>query len=183
MVVDISHNNVEKVKWPPSQPPTSAIDTSDTVTIKTEVPESYAYVHRKGAAPTYDSCSSLPLQILPLPGSRGTPTLILAPVFDASTGWGSKNALSLAHGSGRIMSRAKALSSFSRKYKAEDLVEPRGGEGTWVVCEEKNLVFEEAPEAYKDVEAVAGDLLESGVARVVGRCSARVSYKVRNEGK
>jgi RNA-splicing ligase RtcB len=49
------------------------------------------------------------------------------------------------------------------------------------VCDEKDLVFEEAPGAYKDVQAVGQDLVDAGVANIVGWCRARVSYKVRNE--
>jgi len=65
------------------------------------------------------------------------------------------------------------------------MVEPRPGDvdGTWVICDEKDLVFEEAPEAYKDVEAVGQDLADAGVAMVVGWCRARVSYKVRDESR
>lgn len=57
--------------------------------------------------------------------------------------------------------------------------EVRGG--TWVVCEEKTLVWEEAVEAYKDVHAVAADLVREGVADCVGWCRGRVCYKVRKE--
>ena len=82
------------------------------------------------------------------------------------------------------MSRAKALSSLSQKYKGQNILQPRAGdtEGTWVICDEKDLVFEEAPDAYKDVQAVGQDLVDAGVANIVGWCQARVSYKVRNEG-
>jgi len=67
------------------------------------------------------------------------------------------------------MSRAKALASLGQKYKNQDLLQPsRGGDGTWVVCDEKNLVYEEAPEAYKGVKAVAEELVKEGVAEVVG---------------
>jgi RNA-splicing ligase RtcB len=80
------------------------------------------------------------------------------------------------------MSRAKALSSLSQKYKGQNILQPRSGdEGTWVICDEKDLVFEEAPDAYKDVQAVGQDLVDAGVATIVGWCRARVSYKVRNE--
>ncbi|KAL5411332.1 hypothetical protein PMIN03_004929 [Paraphaeosphaeria minitans] len=79
------------------------------------------------------------------------------------------------------MSRAKALSTLSQKYQASSLLEPRGGKGTWVVCEAKDLVFEEAAEAYKDVEAVGANLVAFGAARRVGWCRARVSYKCRDE--
>ena len=51
--------------------------------------------------------------------------------------------------------------------------------GTWVVCDEKALVWEEAPEAYKDVWAVGADLERAGVARRVGWARGVVSYKVR----
>jgi RNA-splicing ligase RtcB len=179
-VVDIWHNNVERVAWPPSAPcPTGryAWSLNDTT------PQGYVYVHRKGAAPTYNPKTQLPLSLLPLPGSRGTPTLILQPTFSVSNSWGLKNGLSLAHGAGRAMSRAKALSTLAQKYKGQNILEPRSTdtEGTWVICDEKDLVFEEAPDAYKDVQAVGQDLVDAGAAHVVGWCRARISYKVRNE--
>ncbi|KAJ4354395.1 uncharacterized protein N0V89_006131 [Didymosphaeria variabile] len=157
-VVDIWHNNVDRVKWPPTSPATSTAEETAFGATASTSSQRHAYIHRKGAAPTQDPSTSLPLPILPLPGSRGTPTLILTPQLGPSTSYGLTNALSLAHGAGRSMSRAKALSTLSHKYKASSLLEPRGGTGTWVVCESKDLVFEEAPEAYKDVEAVGEDL-------------------------
>ena len=201
-VVDIWHNNVERVKWPPAPPsisPSPAVildleDSTSKLSLDTGAPQQdqeYVYIHRKGAAPTYNPSTAQPLSLLPLPGSRGTPTLILTPTFSASTSWGTMNALSLAHGAGRSMSRAKALSSLGHKYKGQNLLEPgltngngdKNGEGTWVICDERDLVFEEAPEAYKDVHAVGEDLVREGVAEVVGWCRARVSYKVRNEAR
>ncbi|KAF2639823.1 hypothetical protein P280DRAFT_50100 [Massarina eburnea CBS 473.64] len=220
-VVDICHNNVERVKWPPN-PPYSDLprireaQTSNNTALPPKAPtdldsflvpeassssiisefrnlriepgpQDYVYIHRKGAAPTYNPATNNPFTIIPLPGSRATPTLILKPVFSEETNWGMLNALSLAHGAGRSMSRAKALSSLSQKYKGQNLLEPskgsRNGEGTWVICDEKDLVYEEAPDAYKDVHAVAEDLVQEGVAKIVGWCRARVSYKVRNEGR
>ncbi|KAH6615183.1 tRNA-splicing ligase RtcB-domain-containing protein [Boeremia exigua] len=186
-VVDIWHNNVERVQWPPSALPSSASGlaevTSNLSLKENERTQEYVYIHRKGAAPTYDPRTHLPLALLPLPGSRGTPTLILQPSFSEATSWGLKNALSLAHGAGRSMSRAKALSSLSQKYRGQNILQPRAGEaeGTWVICDEKDLVFEEAPDAYKDVQAVGQDLVDAGVATNIGWCRARVSYKVRNE--
>jgi RNA-splicing ligase RtcB len=143
------------------------------------------WIHRKGAAPTYNPETQKPLELVPLPGSRGTPTLMLKPTFSTCTSWGLKNGLSLAHGAGRAMSRAKALTSLASKYKGQNILEPRAGdsEGTWVICDAKDLVWEEAPDAYKDVELVGQDLVDAGVAQVVGRCRARVSYKVRNEAR
>ena len=184
-VVDIWHNNVSTTSWPPSARPEEQYQV---------------YIHRKGAAPTHNPHTSLPLTILPLPGSRATPTLILHPTFSASTAHGLTNALSLAHGAGRAMSRAKAASYVEGKYKgrSEDLLrgdfvrgtknrggQKEGGEdvngGTWVLWEVKQLLWEEAGEAYKDVWAVGEDLVRNGVAERWGWCRGRVSYKVRRE--
>lgn len=190
-VVDIWHNNVSITLWPP-HPPCAT----------NEVQQEKVFIHRKGAAPTHNPSNNLPLSILPLPGSRATPTLILHPKFPSSTDHGKTNALSLAHGAGRAMSRAKAADYVAKKYKgrAEDLLrgdyvakdsrgnrESRegGGEdlrgGTWVVCEDKQLVWEEAGEAYKDVWAVGEDLVAKGMAERWGWCRGMVSYKVRKE--
>lgn len=199
-VVDIYHNNVEPSGWPP-EPPTLDLFSSDSQKGVKKV-----FIHRKGAAPTHSPSTHLPLSILPLPGSRATPTLILHPIFPPHTAWGLNNALSLAHGAGRAMSRAKAAGYVAQKYKgrSDDLlrgdfvradwkgnkhVDGQGGEGagegvnggTWVVCEDKQLVWEEAPEAYKDVWAVGADLVKSGAAERWGWCRGRVSYKVRKE--
>lgn len=191
-VVDIWHNNVERVQWPPLpfEPPTTdqSSSSSDLLYAAKDLnlkETNYVWVHRKGAAPTYDPQTGRPLALLPLPGSRGTPTLILKPTFSESTSWGLKNGLSLAHGAGRAMSRAKALSAMSSKYKGQNLLEPSAAdrEGTWVICDEKNLVWEEAPGAYKDVQMVGQDLVDAGAAEIVGWCRARVSYKVRNEAR
>lgn len=185
-VVDIWHNNVSITAWPPSAP---------------SAEQSRVYIHRKGAAPTNSPHTGLPLTILPLPGSRATPTLILHPTFPASTSYGLTNALSLAHGAGRAMSRAQAASYVEGKYKgrSEDLLRgdfvakdsrgnrrqaEEGGDvhgGTWVVCEDKQLVWEEAGEAYKDVWAVGEDLVRRACAERWGWCRGRVSYKVRRE--
>ncbi|KAL1644726.1 hypothetical protein SLS58_004188 [Diplodia intermedia] len=228
-VVDIWHNNVQRVPWPltdPSSSPTPLDSATASLSLseKEEGPpeqqqqQQYAYIHRKGAAPTLDPDTLAPLAILPLPGSRATPTAILTPTFTSRNSGGTANAFSLAHGAGRAMSRAKAFQSLSNKYRgdAEALLKPgkvaaaaaaaagmgrmvdqntdqggsseevvgsdaEKGAGTWVVCEEKQLVWEEAPEAYKDVWAVAGDLVRAGAAEVRGWCAPRVSYKVRSK--
>jgi RNA-splicing ligase RtcB len=184
-VVDIWHNNVERVRWPPSPPVSKVPGTASKSSLQDAPEQNHVWIHRKGAAPTYDPETQMPLSLLPLPGSRGTPTLILKPTFSTTTGWGLKNALSLAHGAGRAMSRAKALSSLASKYRGQNLLEPRAGDvgGTWVICDERDLVWEEAPDAYKDVELVGQDLVDAGVAEIVGRCRARVGYKVRHEAR
>ncbi|RPB03311.1 release factor H-coupled R [Choiromyces venosus 120613-1] len=172
-VLDILHNSVTQTLWPPH-----------TQTHH----QKPVFIHRKGAAPALQGTS-----FLPLPGSRGTPTLLIKPLFSEHNQNGFKNGLSLAHGAGRVMSRNEAR-SLSRKYNNDVKVltemkpmEMRnGGKGKvvtsgYVVCDEKELVWEEAVEAYKDVEVVARDLEKCGAARVIGKCIPKVTYKVRNE--
>ena len=186
-VVDILHNNVSLTSWPPHP-------TND--------PKEKHYIHRKGAAPTTDPHTGEPLDVLPLPGSRATPSLILHPTFGEADDYGRINALSLAHGAGRALSRTKAATYVAEKYagKAEDLLrgdfvrsdkhgnkqpEDQSGRnvmgGTWVVCEDKQLVWEEAGEAYKNVWDVGEDLVSKGCAERRGWCRAVVSYKMRKD--
>lgn len=155
-VVDISHNGVQPMQWEDGRK---------------------VWIHRKGAAPTHDPRTTGLLDLLPLPGSRATPTAVLKPIEMAP----GRNAQSVAHGAGRAMTRAKALQSLSSKYNGDitRVLVPQRGEGTWVVCEDKELVWEEAPEAYKDVRAVASDLENAGLVQVLGWCQPCVSYKVR----
>jgi len=213
-VVDICHNNVERTFWPPVPPSASIVSAQ----VEPEATTKEVYIHRKGAAPISAPSSSLnssstsgagvnePYALLPLPGSRGTPTLILHPTLTAQNQYGLLNAFSVAHGAGRAMSRAKALAQLPAKHnnKSEDIlrgdytrIDSKGNKtnvnrnsasagrningGTWVICEDKALVWEEAPEAYKDVWDVGDDLVAAGAAERVGWCWGKVSYKVRKE--
>lgn len=217
-VIDIHHNNVEKTNWPAtsrlsqiSKPgktldqlakpsPDRAIYTESRTCLASTLED--VYIHRKGAAPMLDPRTGEPLAMIPLPGSRATPTLILRPTLTKTNEYGVLNAFSLAHGAGRAMSRAKANTWVADKYKGkvDDLLRgdfvhsDRHGNkrqpgkdgrdimgGTWVICEDKQLVWEEAGEAYKDVWAVSADLVMKGCVEEVGWCRAIVSYKVRKE--
>ena len=91
---EVQHNFVEKTMWPPR------------ALVQEEL-----YIHRKGAAPATEAQA-----LLPLPGSRGAPTLILRPLVNEANGFGEKHGLSAAHGAGRAMSRADARKSLSRDY-------------------------------------------------------------------
>ena len=172
-VLDILHNSVTPTSWPPN------------AEAQHQKP---MFIHRKGAAPAPQGTS-----FLPLPGSRGTPTLLIKPLFSELNHNGFDNGLSLAHGAGRVLSRTEAR-GLSRRYNNDVKVltemkpmEMRsGGRGRvvtsgYVICDEKELVWEEAVEAYKDVEVVAQDLEKCGAARVIGKCVPKVTYKVRNE--
>jgi len=118
-VVSIHHNNVEHTSWPPSPAPSKHGDLSSAIAGPGVNDSQKVYIHRKGAAPTHNPLTNLPLSILPLPGSRATPTLILHPTFTSANACGHTNALSLAHGAGRALSRAKAGTYVAEKYSGK----------------------------------------------------------------
>lgn len=49
--------------------------------------------------------------------------------------------------------------------------------GTRVVCNDKNLLYEEAPQAYKNIETVIDDLVSEGLARVIASFRPLITYK------
>ena len=103
------------------------------------------YLHRKGAAPG-DGRDVL------VAGTRGTASYLVA----AHAGPEANH--SVAHGAGRKMSRADALRRGRAKHTVEEL--RRTPVGSLVVCGDRQLLFEEAPTAYKRIEQVIADLVE-----------------------
>ena len=51
--------------------------------------------------------------------------------------------------------------------------------GGRVVCEKRDLLYEEAPLAYKNIERVIRDLLEAGLVRVIASFRPVFTYKMR----
>ena len=118
-----------------------------------------AYIHRKGAAVAAGDA-------VVIPGSRGTLSYLVAPTGDREAA-----AFSLAHGAGRRWQRGYAKPRLSHKYRVEDLA--RTELGGRVICEDRELLYEEAPQAYKDIGRVIDDLVEAGLVAVIavyGRC-------------
>ena len=123
------------------------------------------WLHRKGAAPSTEG----PVVI---PGSRGTLSYLFLP--DPSrdeAGW------SLAHGAGRKWRRSDARARLERRYRPADL--ERTALGGRVVCDDRDLLYEEAPEAYKKIDAVVGDLVAAGLGRVIATLRPLLTFKTR----
>jgi release factor H-coupled RctB family protein len=120
------------------------------------------YLHRKGAAPG-DGTDVL------IAGTRGTPSFLVAGHAGAEAGH------SVAHGAGRKMSRADALRRGRAKHTAEEL--RRTAVGSVVVCGDRQLLFEEAPGAYKRIEQVIGDLVGHRLATPIVSTVPLVTYK------
>ena len=129
-------------------------------------PHSDGWLHRKGAAPSDKG-------LVVIPGSRGTLSYIVRPRPEAA----DFSLCSLAHGAGRKWKRSDAKGRLSKRYSVSDLT--RTSLGGRVICEDKALMFEEAPEAYKDVAVVIDDLQSAGLIDVIATLRPVITYKTR----
>ena len=123
------------------------------------------WLHRKGAAP-----ADVPAVVIP--GTRGSLSYLAVPTGDQQS-----NAWSLAHGAGRRWNRLSAKARLKDRYRADSLI--RTELGGAVICEDKDLLYEEAPQAYKDIDVVIADMVEAGLLRVVATLKPLITYKVR----
>lgn len=148
LLYDVSHNiaHIEKHKW--------------------DGKEVEVCVHRKGATRAFGPGSPYVPEIyrdvgqpVIIPGSMGTPSYILL---------GTKRAeeeafASTCHGAGRVMSRHAAV----RDLKGKDLTEELEEMGVKVKAREKGTLYEEAPEAYKDIDKVVDIVDKAGLSKKV----------------
>jgi len=126
------------------------------------------YVHRKGATRAFPpGHPAIPAeyqdigQPVLIPGSMGTSSWVLI---------GTPKSMELsfgttAHGAGRFMSRAAA----KRRNPARAVEEQLSKKGIMIRAENFGTVSEEAPEAYKDVDAVAEVSHQLGIGTKVAR--------------
>jgi release factor H-coupled RctB family protein len=126
------------------------------------------YLHRKGAARGDDR------EVL-IAGTRGTRSYLVAAHAGPEAGF------SVAHGAGRKMSRADALRRGKAKHTVEEL--RRTPVGSLVVCGDRQLLFEEAPTAYKRIEQVIGDLVAYDLATPIVSTVPVVTYKTASTGR
>ena len=93
------------------------------------------------------------------------------------TGGGDSHAWSLAHGAGRKWSRSEARLRMQERFGMHQLVQTAlSGR---VICEERDLLYEEAPAAYKHIEAVIQDLVDAGLVSVIASFRPLLTYKTR----
>ena len=123
------------------------------------------WIHRKGAV---DAES----EFVVIPGSRGSLTYLVKP-----TGEVASHAWSLAHGAGRKWMRSAARQRMRERFSVDQLVQTRLG--SRVICEERDLLYEEAPEAYKNIEDVIKDLVDAGLVSVIAALRPLLTYKTR----
>lgn len=126
-------------------------------------------LHRKGAAPSDRG-------LVPVPGSRDTLSYLMAPLEEQ----GAAALWSLAHGAGRRHDRA-SMHGRIRTSQADRANLLRNAFGGRLVCTSRDLLVEEAPEAYKNIEGVINDLVSFGLARVVATFRPLVTFKTARQ--
>ena len=120
------------------------------------------WLHRKGAAPSDKG-------LVVIPGSRGDLSYLVRPLES------NKALNSLAHGAGRKLSRTEAHGKLSEIYKKKDIKKNKWG-GT-IVCGNKELLWEEAPECYKSINSVITDLVNAGLIEIIASLRPLVTFK------
>lgn len=150
-VLDICHNNVVKT--------TSLLEDGRPL-----------WLHRKGAAPADRG----PVVI---PGSRGAFSYLVLPTQNSAAHRCA--AYSLAHGAGRRWARGKALAVGQTKYP-----NPRALTttplGSHVICDDTSLLYQEQPDAYKEIDEVIEDLENAGLVTVVAVLRPVITYKTKS---
>jgi release factor H-coupled RctB family protein len=121
------------------------------------------WLHRKGAAPS----DAGPVII---PGSRGTFTYLVLP-----TGPQDKNLWSLAHGAGRKWNRGSCKGKLKEKWTVNDL--RRTDLGGMVICDDRDLIYEEAPQAFKKIDTVIDAMADCGLIRVIATFRPVITLK------
>ena len=123
------------------------------------------YIHRKGASALEEG---MPVVVA---GSRGTHSYLVMPAGNLE-----EHLYSLAHGAGRKWNRQSTKARVREKHDdVSSLLQTKLG--TKVLCPNKDLLYEEAPEAYKDIEDIIGDLKLFNLAGPVARLKPIVNIK------
>ena len=125
------------------------------------------WLHRKGATPADQS-------LVLIPGSRGDYSYLAAPAANTEAALNS-----LAHGAGRKWQRGECKGRLSHKYSADSL--RRTAFGSVVVCGSKDLAYEEAPQAYKNIDSIIAAMQTHGLIEPVARFKPVLTYKTAGE--
>lgn len=121
------------------------------------------YYHRKGVV------SAKATAVL-IAGSRGTLSYIVKPTAKCA-----EYGLSLAHGSGRKWARSMCKPRIREKYTLETI--KRNKFGGQLVCHDYDLLFEEAPDVYKNVDTIIAVLESYGMIERIAALKPVLTFK------
>lgn len=121
------------------------------------------WLHRKGAV-------SAKKGAVVIPGSRGSLTYICVPKENTDISLDS-----LSHGAGRKWARSICKSRINNKYDRDSI--RTTAFKSQVICHDTNLLFQEAPEAYKNVEEVIRILIDYDLIKVAATMRPLITFK------
>ena len=148
-----------------------ALDVNHNLVSPKKIGEQQGWLHRKGATPSDKG-------YVVIPGSRGDYSYLVKPMEDAQESM-DVSLYSLAHGAGRKWKRGECHGRLGHKYKREDLY--RTSLGSRVVCGNKELLYDEAPQAYKKCETVISDMVDAGLIQVVAKLRPILTFKTNGD--
>lgn len=146
---------------------TCLLDVHHNFLEQTEIDGITGWLHRKGATPTDKG-------LVMIPGSRGDYSYLVQPAEDCQISLNT-----LAHGAGRKWQRGECKGRLSHKYTVDSLRQTEFG--SVVVCQDKALIFEEAPQAYKSIDSVITAMKNAGLIELVARFKPVLTYKTGGE--
>lgn len=142
----------------------SILDINHNLVSAANVDGVSGWLHRKGATPSDQG-------LVVIPGSRGDYSYLVKP--DPSP----VSLYSLAHGAGRKWLRSDCKDRLANRFSFDQL--KRTQLGSRVICEDRGLMYEEAPEAYKSIDTVLGSLRDAGLVKIIARLKPVLTYKRR----
>jgi release factor H-coupled RctB family protein len=122
-------------------------------------------LHRKGAAPSDRG-------LVPIPGSRATLSYLAEPLTPCRP----EALASIAHGAGRKYDRS-SMHGRVRTGKSDLAKLTRNPFGGMILCKDRDLLVEEAGDAYKNVDRTIADLADFGLARMVASFRPLITFK------
>ncbi|MYM21662.1 RNA ligase RtcB family protein [Duganella sp. FT135W] len=144
------------------------LDVNHNTVTPAHIDGQQGWLHRKGATPSDQG-------LVMLPGSRDDYSYMLEPL----AGQGATSLYSLAHGAGRKWQRSDCKGRLFKIATPAQL--SRTSLGGRVICNDRALIYEEAAQAYKNVDSVLDCLVGAGLVRVVYRSKPVLTYKTRGE--
>ncbi len=143
------------------------LDVHHNFVTRAEIHGQSGWLHRKGATPS-DAGPVL------IPGSRGDFSYVVRP-----TRLCHDTLLSLAHGAGRKWIRSACKDRLFKLMTPTQM--GRTALGSRVICNHRQLIYEEAPQAYKSIASVVQALEGAGLIEVLARTRPVLTYKTRGE--
>ena len=145
------------------------LDVSHNHVLPATIGDQHCWLHRKGAVATDGG----PIVIA---GSRGSLSYLVEGVGDQTN-----NVCTVAHGAGRKWKRGECRDRLQARFSPTDLL--KTSLGSKVICDDKDLLYEEAPHAYKNIDVVVHDLVDAGLIRVIATLAPLITYKKRRKNE